>query len=223
MRIIIVIIVRIMFVSMLFLLEWSFIPSSYSQTLMQSMPLYKKAVPESISKQYPVLPYKFIDLIKAIPKPLPASLKKFQKIFNNALYLDTKNDLSIEYAPAIRYAAGPFETLDGVVIQKIGKSTDIKKKAYVQAFYMDLDPKQCVNTQLLKKTFGFIVPKLLSVHPVPNAPVDYNTTDERGYFAMRVGMDYPDCAESIGIAMFSDKQEKKEWIQYVRKQAPHLR
>lgn len=209
--------VRAKFISFILLLGCSFVSSSYAQTLTQSIPLYKDAVPEAISKQYPVLSYKFIDLIKAIPKPLPASLKKFQKIFNNQFLTIEKDDTFITYS------VGPFKTLDGVVIQKIEISTHLKASKQIEGVGIDLDPKQCVSTKLLKKEFGFLIPQLLFSHPEPNAPIAFNTPDEWGKFAMGSTMDSPNCAAGVGILSFSDKQEKKEWIQYVRKQAPHLR
>lgn len=79
------------------------------------------------------------------------------------------------------------------------------------------------NYQVIKKEFGFLIPQLLFSHPEPNAPIAFNTPDEWGKFAMGSTMDSPNCATGVGILSFSDKQEKKEWIQYVRKQAPHLR
>lgn len=203
--------------SLLFLLGGVFISPSYAQTLTQSMPLYKEAVPEAILKQYPVLPYNFIDLIKALPQPLPTSLERFKKLFNSPLHIKETHD------GYIRYVIGPFRTLDGVIIQKVGISTGIKTKEKVKGFGMYLDQKQCVSTKLLKKEFDFLIPRLLSIHPVPNAPILYYTTGEHGRFAMGTTMDYSDCATSVGLEAFSDKEAQKEWVKYVRKQAPYLR
>ncbi|CAI3953425.1 unnamed protein product [Commensalibacter communis] len=198
------------------MLGFIFLLPSYAKTSIQSMPLYKEAVPEDTVKQYPVLPYKFIDLIKVVPKPLPASLNKFQIIFNNQLHITERQE---NY---VRYMAGPFRTLDGIVIEKVGIKKGAKINGQVSAFGIHLDPKQCVNTKLLKKEFGFLIPRLLSIHPVPNAPIAFYTTDVNGKFIMGSTMDYPDCATDIGLEAFYDDEEKQEWIQYVREQAPHL-
>lgn len=204
--------------SLLFLLGGVFVSSSDAQTLTsQSMPLYKEAVPEAILKQYPVLPYNFIDLIKALPQPLPTSLERFKKLFNNPLHTKETHE------GYIRYVIGPFRTLDGVIIQKVGISTGIKTQKKVKGFGMYLDPKQCVSTKLLKKEFDFLIPRLLSIHPVPNAPIAYYTTGEHGKFAMGTTMDYSDCATNVGLEAFSDKEAQKEWVKYVRQQAPYLR
>lgn len=56
----------------------AFATSSYAQTPTQSMPLFKNSVPKETLKQYPIVPYNFIDLIRVIPKPLPVSLENFQ-------------------------------------------------------------------------------------------------------------------------------------------------
>lgn len=82
--------------SLIMILVLTFAAASYAQTTVQPMPLFKNSVPKETLKQYPVLPYKFIDLIKAIPKPLPASLEKFQKIFNNKFSVIKKMGLILD-------------------------------------------------------------------------------------------------------------------------------
>lgn len=123
--------------------------SSYAKTSIQTISLYKNALPEAILKQYPILLYNFMDLIKVIPKPLPAPLEKFQNIFNNRLHVMSKYEFSIVYE------SGAFRTLDDVMIKKVIVKVRLKEKNQVEAFYIDLDQKQCVNSKLLKKEFGF--------------------------------------------------------------------
>ncbi|CAI3952042.1 unnamed protein product [Commensalibacter communis] len=180
------------------------------------MPLYKESITEAALKQYPILPYKFIDLIKILPKPLPVSLSKFQKIFDYQLRIIKKDNDSETYE------TGSFRTLDGVIIKKVGVLIYLEKKNQIVGLGIYLDPKQCVNTKLLKKEFDFLIPRLLSFHPVSNAPIAFYTTDENGKFVMGSTMDYPDCATNIGLEAFYDDEEKQEWIKYVREQAPHL-
>lgn len=196
--------------SLTLLLGLVFIISAKAQTPIQSMSLYKNVVPEATLKQYPLLPYKFVDLIKAIPRNLPTTLDKVQKLANNKLYI-TEKDGSL-----IAYAQGPFRTLDGVVIKEIGGLVDDKNHSKVMNFGMYLDLKQCVNSKLLKREFGFSISGLESSDPIPDALVYIYVPDERSQFLIEEYLDYPDCTIGIGSMAFTSKNDKTEWINRVR-------
>lgn len=196
--------------SLILLLGLVFVSSANAQNSTQSMPLFKHAVPEVTLKQYPVLPYKFTDLIKALPKSLPTTLDQVQKLANNKLYI-TEKDGSL-----IAYAQGPFRTLDGVVIKEIGGLVDDKNYSKVMNFGMYLDLKQCVNSKLLKREFGFSISGLESSDPIPDALVYIYVPDERRQFLIEEYLDYPDCTIGIGSMAFTSKNDKKEWIERVR-------
>lgn len=190
--------------------------SSHAQNSTQTVSLYKHAVSEEILKQYPVLPYKFIDLIKAIPKPLPASLDRFQKIFNHQFHITEKDDSSIIYG------VRTFRTLDGVIIESASLTTDLNTNK-VTWFSIELDKKQCVNSKILKKEFGFLVPIILRTPFTSTSPIGVYTRDEWGKFSLLTTMRDNDCADGVGVRVFFDKQEKKKWVKYARKYAPYLR
>ncbi|EUK19232.1 hypothetical protein COMX_05760 [Commensalibacter papalotli (ex Servin-Garciduenas et al. 2014)] len=190
---------------------------SYARVDTKVIPLFKNALSEKFLKQYPILPYNFIDLLRVTPKLLPVKLKNIQKIFNNQLRIVEQSENSVSYI------LGSYRTLDGVIVKDVGVKIRLKAGWKVVGFGFDLDQKQCVNTKLLKKEFGFIIPELLSFHPVANAPIALHTTNGRGIFVMGITADYPDCATNIGIGMFNSKKEQQEWKEYVRKNAPYLR
>ncbi|CAI3948187.1 hypothetical protein [Commensalibacter communis] len=86
--------------------------SSHAKTSIQSMPLYKEALPEDALKEYPVLSYNFIDLIHIIAKSSPTSFDKLQKVFDKEFTIKEKsNDLSL-------YQVKNVVTKDGVIEKK---------------------------------------------------------------------------------------------------------
>lgn len=113
-----------------------------------------------------------------------------------------------------------FITLDKVIIKNAGLTIDLNTNK-VTWFGMSLDQKQCINTNLLKKEFDFLVPDLLETPLTSTSLIGLYTTDEWGQFLLSTNMSSLDCVS--GMRVFSDKQEKKEWIKYVRKNAPYLR
>lgn len=116
-----------------------------------------------------------------------------------------------------------FRTLDGVIIKKVGISVGLNTSKKVEGFYIDLDQKKCVNSVLLKRKFGFLIPDFIYFHPMPNTPIIFHTTDEWGDFVMGETRDFPGCATNIGIGMFNSKKEQQEWIEYVRKQVAFIK
>lgn len=188
-----------------------------AKTSNQALFLYKHTMSEVMHKQAFMIHYKLIDLIRNIPKPLLIPLSELQYFFNNQLHASAKDNNSLVYV------AGPFQTLDGVLIKKIVAMAYLKDKKNIKKIRLIFDQQQCVNSILLKKRFGFLIPDLLVSHPIPNAPIAYHTTDKWGKLSLYETMDYPNCIDAIGINVFFDKQEKQEWIQYVHKQAPYLR
>lgn len=196
MKIAMVIIVRNMHASLFYMLVtilFSF--PSYAQTFVHSMPLFKEAVPDGTLKQYPILSYRFIDLIKAIPKPLPASLDDFQKIFNNQLRVAEKDNFFITYRMRT------FITLDKVIIKNAGLTIDLNTNK-VTWFGMSLDQKQCINTNLLKKEFDFLVPDLLETPLTSTSLIGLYTTDEWGQFLLSTNMSSLNCVSGIGMSVF---------------------
>lgn len=157
-----------------------------------SQQLYQYSAPAE-AKHYPVLNYKLVELIKALPKPMPTTMEKVQVLFNNQLHLESENDVFSFYD------GGPFITKDGVVITALDVRARKNSKLPVEIISFSFDQKQCVSTELLKKKFGFHTLTLLSPHPMQHPPISYSVNFNRTSFGVNTTSDNKDCATGVGI------------------------
>lgn len=157
-----------------------------------SQQLYQYSAPAE-AQYYPVLNYKLIGLIEALPKPMPTMMEKVQALFNNQLHIKNENEYTVFYD------GGPFITKDGVVITALDIRAGKNSKLPVEIISFSFDQKQCVSTELLKKKFGFHTLTLLSPHPMQHPPISYSVNFNRTSFGVNTTSDNKDCATGVGI------------------------
>lgn len=159
-----------------------------------SQQLYRYSAPIE-AQHYPVLNYKLIELINALPKSMPTTMEQAQTLFNNQLYLKDKN----EYFSF--YEGGPFLTQDRVIITSANIAVKNKRMIPVESIGFSFDQKQCVNTEFLNKTFGFHIISLLTPHELDNPLIRYSINLEGSSFGVSTELNNKDCATSIGVAL----------------------
>ncbi|CAI3940484.1 unnamed protein product [Commensalibacter communis] len=159
-----------------------------------SQQLYQYSAPVE-AKNYPVLNYKLIELIDALPRSMPTTMEKAQSLFNHQLHLNSENEFFTFYD------GGSFITKDGVVITALDVRARKKSKLPVEIFRFSLDQRQCVSTELLKKKYGFNTLSLLSPHPVQHPSISYAIKTEERSFGVNTTSDNKSCATGIGVDM----------------------
>lgn len=147
----------------------------------------------SEAKNYPILKYKLIELIKDFPKSMPTTLKRVQSLFNDQLHLESKDKYTIFYV------GGPFITQDGIVITDVDVRENPNNNNVIMIAF-SIDQKQCVSTKVLKKKFDLYIVVPIFSHPVEHPPIKYARHLDKTSLAVGTTLDNADCATGISIS-----------------------